>query len=188
MQVAIQVDHTQIRDDVHDIFASLTHDQKQAIARDILKGWLDLPPHVEQEMREVRALQIADERNAGDEWWRRLSTAEKKGNYRYTEILKSLPVSGRAAFASEVTKQVFEWLRVEVGIRLGSDPEFKRMADEVMKTVKDQYPKMVHDAMMAYMTTQMTTMASAVQQSLAMLPEMGNALNDLNNRLLQAGH
>lgn len=178
MQVAIQVDPTQLQGDIHAVFDSLTLEQRTDVAKDILRSWLDMPYGAEREYREARAAAIFEKRYP--------HTAFTKDDWRYRDILKEIPAP-REQIVVAITDAMIEQAKAEITKLVAEDPQVQAHVKAAGEFIRENYPKFVHDATVAAMTVQMKAVTDVIQQTLVQLPTMANSIQELNNRLLNRG-
>lgn len=179
MKVELNIDASNIGETVIDLFKNLSEDQKRDITLGIIKNWFDMPYGAERELKEQQAIA---------EYRRKNPSQADAPDYRIKDNWEIKSIMGkfrgaREQFLFEANKQVVELVKAGVTERLKVDPEIQKMVDSVTEEVKKDFPKFVHDAMIAWFCGNMHAMAGGISQALMQSRDAENISKSVYERI-----
>lgn len=179
MNITIDIEANQISDSVKNILDSLTQEQKQTVAATILKEWLTTPNDFERIVKEKDTI----ERLKNDSYNRNKSEDEIKRSYDFTRAMAEYK-STREIMVKEIITATIDHYKAVVTSIVASDSQIQEMKKQVIETVKNEYPKIIHDAMILSISSQLVPMISHVhnalfqsQQTCELVKKLGSQLN-----------
>jgi hypothetical protein len=178
MKIELNIDAANIGDTVVDMFKNLTPEKRDELAREVINRWFDMPYGAEKEMHErsgvLKMQAMSEHKNKSD--------SECRKSWEFDKIAGEFKDT-RALFLKETVELVSKGVIQVVAERLKNDPEIQKMVDAVTADVKVNFPKYVHDAMIAWFCGNMNSMAQGMSSALFQSGNTQQQLNDLTKRL-----
>lgn len=186
MNVTLSIDSNQLGETVVDLFKNLTEQQRQEVAVKVLEQWLAQPYDVERKAAKAEIARQARIRSVGGYSGKPYNdmTDEEVVKEDYTargEFEKF--VSSRELMVKEITSSALKHQLEVIGDRIKSDRQLNAVLDRTLKMIEQNFGAYVHDAMIAWFCTNMTTMATGIQSSLFQSSTMQERLDQLNREL-----
>jgi len=178
MKVELNIDASNIGETIIDMFTKLTEEQKETIALTVLSDWLKSPELIEKSALHREALEYARPRR----WNAELSEAKLMETSEYKYYLKDKPTT-KTLMIHKITSEVIKYHEKAIGDMIRSDPEMDRIMKETMVTIKENFPKIVNDAMIAWFCSNMQTMAQGVGTALHQSQSASQMVQQLTDRI-----
>lgn len=179
MKVELTIDANQMGDTLVDLFKNLTVEQKESVALKVLSDWLKEPLDVETRALDSDAILYARNKYSYN---KEKSPEDVRKSSEYADYIKSHP-STRSLMVKEISTQVIEFHKKQITENIQSDPEMTKIMDATLETIKENFPKFVHDAMIAYFTTQMGSVMSGLSQALFQSQQAENLSREVHKRI-----
>lgn len=194
MKIELTIDGSQLGETVLDVFKTLTQEQKQGIAAEVLREWLKDPSAIEDSVRRQQLIEkVREEKQRKDHYgWQRdwsdaamVATDEFKREWNRGHHTK-------ADMVNEVTRQVSEYYKTEIEKCIKEDSDILRLKESVYATVKEtltaNFHKYVHDAVVAWVCQHFQDMANGIASALMMNSQNQDVLTQLRQKLLPNGY
>lgn len=174
MQVTLNID-ANLAGSVAEVFAELTPADKKQLALAVMERFISEPHKAEREAFEASVIAEARELNVEIDYRgsRAKDAAEKeiRTSRFFTERVSKFK-STRETLIEEITKAAVETYRAEVKRVVESDPQIQAVREKVIASIREDFPKYVHDAMAAWFVSGLTGMQGGM---MAALMQAGNA-------------
>src|SRR5262245_41369014 len=182
MKISIDVDEGMVGKSVEDILKGLNPDQRTRIAQEIMKEWLATT--FQDSERAVKEKQVIDQLRKDDRWnsYKDKSDNQIRSDYSMSRAMEGWK-STREIMIETITREVTKTYQDYVKELIATDPSLVVMKNEVAKVVTESFPKMVHDAMIAWFAKQIGTVMEGVNTSMAQIPQLAKFQEELANRL-----
>lgn len=134
MNVTLQVNAEQFGDDIKNVFSSLTVEQRQALATDLLKAYMTQPIELTGAAKEayIREVRKVNPGGYGNDWaWRQ--EWEKKV-FLHDVLFQALSVQMLADYRAQIADLV------------KNDPQIQTMMAVAVEEARKQFPAAVHEA------------------------------------------
>lgn len=145
MQIIMNIDAGQLGETVLDVFKSLTPEQKNTLAVQVLQEWLKDPVPYEAPGMDKQAIAYA--RNQSN-WDRDRPDEFFRGTGAYKQYLADN--NSKKAMVVAVQQEVIRAYQNTVKELVQTDPQIQTMKEAVVEVVKDAFPRMVHEAMVLW--------------------------------------
>ena len=157
MQVNLTIDAAQLGETVVDVFKSLSSEQRQEIAVAVLREWLMQPNDAEFIKDDIFAMQAA---RSLSYYLRDKADAEvrKSEEYRKAIARSTNPKTQMIRFVRDEAVSQFQ---ASVKEMVASDPQIQKMRDAVCEVVRENFPRVVHDAMVLWVAANLDKAVSA---------------------------
>lgn len=180
MKIEMNIDASNIGETLLDVFKTLNEDQRKEVAVKVLHEWLREPECIHRTGLHRKALAFARERNSwhkekSDEWFS--STDEYKRFMKDNKTPKEIMID-------TITKEVIEWQKKEITKAIKADPLVEQMKNETMAAIKEQFPRIVNDAMIAFFCQNMSEMASGLSRALMMTHQTDQTVKKIAEKVL----
>lgn len=184
MKISIDVDEGMVGKSVEDILKGLAPEERTKIAEEIMKEWLVTTFHDSE--RAVKEKQVIDQLRKDDQWnnLKGKTDDQIRSDYDMRRKMEGWK-SSREIMIATITQQMATAYKDYVKEIVENDPSFKTMKEEVAKIVRESFPKMVHDAMIAWFAEQMGTVMKGVHDSMVQIPQLATFQQELATRLGQ---
>lgn len=194
MKVELNIDSTTLGPTVQDVFNQLTPEQKQQLALEVMRGFLTEPHGAER---------IAYEQKLFDGWRRTGARLRAQWGYAnphgdidaaaasddtlrhtdaYVEQMKGF-TSTRSVLVAEITKAAIATYRESAEALVKADPQLQAVLAQVLDEVRKDFPKYVHDAMIAWFCSNLTRMGEGIGQALMQSSQAAQLSDDVLRRL-----
>lgn len=183
MKVQLEIPEGEVGKSVVDILGSLSYDDKKELARQVMKEWLEKASGNSEMALRVKEL-LVEIRAKKDSYYTAKSDDDIKDSYAFKEALRSWK-SSHEKMTEEVTRAVADFYKEQVREVVQRDPRTVAMAHEVAQLVKEQLPKAVHDAMVAWFLKHSGGVLEGLGNATALLGNLDEFKRDMTNRLGQ---
>jgi hypothetical protein len=178
MKVELNIDAGNIGETVIEMFQNLTTEQKEAISLQVLKDWLTEPDAIHRQALHMRAMAHVRERG-----YRRSETdQEMMASREYKEFITA-NATAKTRMVEEITNATIAHQKKVIEQHIKTDPEMNRIMSATLETIKENFPKIVNDAMIAWFCGNMSTMANGVQQAMMQSQSTQEVVRQIQNRL-----
>ena len=183
MEVKLDIDPTKFTAVAEDIFKSLTAEQKNGLALDILTKWLKEPYDFERNtFEEVTAKEMLNDPNF-KLCYKEKTLANIKDSYEYKQKVGCFK-SSREQMIQSIVQGTTKLFHDEIQKLISTDPQIQEMKQKVLDTIKEAFPKTVHDALTMLLVAQMQNMSTQISSALMQSDTSNRALNNLYQKLL----
>jgi len=195
MQVTLNVDGSHLDSEVKDLLKTLTPEQMSSLATQMLQKSLD---NCSSElMREAARVLVLEEYNKGKserDSVRWNGTGWVTDGYMGYEIRDKLDAlmkertNSSTFFRTNVLTKIMDIATTQAEQMVKEDPVVKEAIDTALKGIKEEMPKIVHDAVMLLFCRQMQGMSTDLANSLFQTQSNTNLLADLQSKLQARGY
>ena len=179
MEVKLSIDSGNLGETVVDMFQKLTPETREKVAADVLREWLREPYEVEAHLLDQRAIDEVRKNNTGY-GNKRLDDQECRDHYRYRDI-RARQKSTRQTMVEQITEAVIEHHKKVVVEEIQNDPQIQAVLKATLDTVRENFPKFVHDAMIAWFSSHLTQLGNGISTALM----QSTRTEDLTKRIAQ---
>lgn len=183
MKIELDVDPGQLGKSLADIMGSLTADEKRAMAKSALEGWLREPYDIERAEKERWAIEQVKIQSR-NEYRQVVTDKEARESYRFGDFMRNWK-STKEEMVEKITAEVIAHYKAEVTRIVQEDPKVLAMRAEVVKIMMETFPKIAHEAMTVFVVEQFRGMLEATHGLQARLDHMGTQTSDVASRLMQ---
>jgi hypothetical protein len=178
MKVELNIDAGNIGETVIEMFKNLTTEQKEAVSLKVLQDWLTEPDTIHRQALHVQAMAFVRERGYG----RNDTEQEIMAGRGYKEFVTAHPTA-KTRMVEEITSATIAHQKTVIEQIIKTDPEMNRIMSATLETIKENFPKIVNDAMIAWFCGNMSTMANAVQQTMMQSQSTQEVVRQIQARL-----
>ena len=186
MKIEIEVNPGEVGKSLKDILDTLPAPDRLELARKAMEAWLRSPNDIERKAKEQAEVERIMKK---DSWGRKESEAEIRGGYEFRNAMQGWK-STKEQMVEMITQEITANYKAQVKAVIESDPKILAMKEEVIKIVKETFPTMVHEAMVAFMATNMNTMLNSAmgveqvnQQVNSLQSAVAQRLNEVESRV-----
>lgn len=198
MQITLNVEGSQLDGEVKALLESLTDEQKKEMALNLLSKSLDQSGS--ELMLSTARSRVAEDYNKtishktdqvicrNGKWYSAGydGTFSRELDWSTREKLDKL-VDERSQvhsfFKQEVLKQMVKTAEDEVHALIKTSSKINEAIENATKTIEENLPKMVHDAMLMYFCTQMETMSRSIAGAMFQSGSQQKILQEIQQRL-----
>lgn len=171
MKVELNIETSQLGDTIIDVFKNFTKKEKKEMAEKVLMKWLTEPYEIE------RSIKIADAikkiKDKGD-------TIYSGGIYKKPSLLTDEQIadtnecsremenfkSSRDIMIEEITSEAIKHYKKIIPEKIENDKQLEKVMKATTGVIKEDFPKFVHDAMIAWFAHNMSSMANGINTAL----------------------
>ncbi len=170
MKIELNIEASQLGDTVIDVFKNLTKKEKKDLAEKVLLQWLSEPYDVERNIAATATIEKI--KRVGDTIYvdghknpNSLTDDQIKSSREFKEQVGDFK-SSRDIMIAEITEEAIKHYKEMIPEEIKNDKQLEKIMNETMKVIKTDFPKFVHDAMIAWFAHNMTSMASGISAAL----------------------
>jgi len=178
LKVELNIDAGNIGETVIEMFQNLTTEQKEAISLKVLQDWLAEPDTIHRQA--LHTLAIAHARERG--YYRSSTEQELVKSDEYVKFMRD-NATAKTRMIQEITRATIAHQKEVIERHIKTDPEMNRIMSATLETIKENFPKTVNDAMIAWFCGNMSTMANGVQQAMRQSENAMSVVELIQNRL-----
>lgn len=182
MKISIEVDEGSVGKSIEDVLKGLTPEQKTGVAKEVMLRWLET--NFQEKERSARESAVVQEIQSKVSYYGSKNDSDIRNSWDFREAMKDWRSSGDL-LVQTIAKDVIQDYKALVHDLIDKDPSFQAMREDVLKIIRESFPKMVHDAMVAWFAGHMGKMMEGVQQALAHLPQIDQFQQQVADRLNQ---
>ena len=182
MELKVELESSQVGSTVEEIFASLTVDQKQAIAKDLMEKWLLEPREIEMRSIQPDALKYARDRYSS--YYDGKTDAVVAQSSDYKEYLQKHKTS-RDTMIEEIKLETISYYKQQVNEMLKNDEQTNVIKDEVMKEIRADFPLIIKKALMASIMGILPNMMSDISYNCMNDQILAASINQASNGAVQ---
>lgn len=161
MKIELEVDPKDLTKSLKEILDTLSPENRLELARRAMESWLREPYDIERKVKEQQEVErIKNQHSYG----RKETEEEIRSGYQLREAMRDWK-STKEQMITTVTQEIASSYKAQVKEVIESDPKIQAMKEEVVKIVKETFPTMVHEAMVAFMASNMHMMLSSAMGS-----------------------
>jgi len=165
MEVTINLDASQLGDKIEKVFDSLSPEQNEKIAMQVLTKFLEEPTYAE---REIFSSKLITQIRASESYHKNSDDNQIKGSYQYSDGMKKF-VSMKEKMVEKITSTAMDHFVKRMNGLIESDEELKQIFEANKAEIKESFPQFIQAAMTTWfvkgMTEMQTMMHSAFNQS-----------------------
>lgn len=165
MEVTINLDATQLGDKIEKIFDSLTPDQTEKIAVQVLTKFLEEPTYAERKIFSDKL--VTNIRNT-ESYHKHHNDDEIRNSYKHTEGMKAFK-STKEKMVEKITNTAMTHFVKKVDELVEADVELKQIFEANKAEIKESFPQFIQAAMTTWfvkgMSEMQTMMHAAYSQS-----------------------
>lgn len=179
MEIKFDIDASQMDETLVEIFKNISQEQKEEIARDVLRGWLSENAPMSVEERQKIILKQMQDEDIHD--GTKHTNAQIVESYEFNRRMREVS-SLKDIILKEVHKDVYEYYKKVIQYEIENDPAMQEMKDEAYKAILSNMPAIMVNAMSDIIAKSMGSMQSMVQESLRMSTNSQVFIDGLQNR------
>lgn len=183
MKVELEIPEGDIGKSVQDILKNLAWDQKRELCRQVMLDWLSSGIHVNE--RALREKEVVEEIRKSETWYHGKSDADIRGSHSFTEKMRYWR-SSHETFVKEISEETIRFYKEQVREVVERDPAIQVMRHEVAQIVKENFPKMIHDAVMEWFGENISQIIQGSMGALRQVPDGQGFHQDVASRLSAA--
>ena len=185
MQVTLNFDSATVGTEIASIMGSLTDEQKNSVALQVLQEFLKQPHDVELKAAEAKAIQlIKDNLDSYDRRDGRYDTDEKIRNHsKYTDWVRNFQDT-RSVMIKEITEAAKARQKEAITALINNDTQIKEIIDAEVAKFVEAFPVMVQNALTGMFTSYLSSISHNLMSSMGNQAVIANNLEDINRRML----
>ena len=189
MQITLNIDTTNFDGTILNLFENLTQDEKKEIARNVLQQYLSEPYDIEKKLFEFNSIQNLKNSDIKDwygKYFNELTDEQIKQTSEFRNRMTNFK-SSREQMITTTMNAAIEHQKEQINEMIRNDKQIQTVITEIMEKIKLDFPKTVHDAMVLYMTLQLSSMAGQLGQALLQSENIENKMKFLIEALNNKG-
>jgi hypothetical protein len=163
VEVKLSIESGNLGETVVDMFQKLTPETMEKVATDVLREWLREPYDVEAQLLDQQAIYEVRKNNIG--YGKLLDDKECRDHYQFRQA-RANQKSTRQVMVEQITKAVIEHHKKVVTKEIQNDPQIQAVLKATLDTVRENFPKFVHDAMIAWFSSHLTQLGNGISTAL----------------------
>ena len=190
MKIELNVEGSQLDSEVKDILSTLTPEQKQEMAKQVLVDYfknydnsLDNAWIQKTAVNEFRT-ELEKRKDSYDysNYYRLTDQQLIDTRYEVRNIIDRIKKQKRD-FVCEILKESVEMARAEIKAMVEADEQIKKVKDEVLAEVKNSFAQLVKDSMLNYFSNQMSELFSSIHTNTSRNDYQSGTLQQIEERL-----
>lgn len=189
MDVTLSVKSDQVGQTLNEILATLTLEQKQDIAKQMLDKWFAEP--IVYERQAAENIIIEKLRSSG-------ASLRIHYNTKYPKDISDDEIKQSDEFKSEVSKfrsvkqqmidniirTLIDYHQLEIRKRIESDPTLMKVTDAVFDEIKSKFGQIIQQAIIAWVCSNMNQIASDTTNAMNQLNTLTYDIQQITNKML----
>jgi hypothetical protein len=186
MKIEIEIGEGNVGQSVQEILATLGAEERKTLAREVMMKWLANTLHSdEREVKEREVVARIQKENQSSFYNKDETPGQIRGGYKFQEAMRGWK-SSRDVLVEQVGAEITLYYKDHVKSIVEGDPTLQQMREKIGKLVLEQYPKMVHDALIAWFTSHMQTVLEGAARASIQIPQIEEFQKKLIEKL--GGH
>lgn len=154
MKIEIEVNPGELTKSLKEILDTLPPDQRLELARKAMETWLKEPYDIERKAKEQAEVERIKHK---DSWGRKETETEIRCGYDFRNSMQGWK-STKEQMVENITREISEQYKASVKEVIANDPKIQAMKDEVIQIVKENFPKIFHQAMVVWTASNVQSM------------------------------
>jgi len=180
MKIELDIDPGKLGEAAGDIMNALTPEQRMTLATQAMEKWLREPFDIERKAQEAKVLDKLRHRQS---YGRQETDEQIRGGYEFRNEMTGWR-SSKEQMIETIGNAVIAHYKAEVTRVIEKDPKVQAMRDEVTKLMLETFPKVAHDAMTVFVTTQFQSMLETTHGLSARVDQIGKQTEHVAQRLM----
>lgn len=177
MKITLDLDPSALSTEVSEFIKNLTAEDKQAMVKQVVTEYYTDYKKFEAGEKAVKENEIVEQMKKsdwGDYEKRNYGSTDEdiRKHYKFKEKMDKVKTFSQTT-REEISNQIRGELSSQIKKFIDTDEEYKALLKESMEAVKERFPLMVQQAMIAHFTQQIPNLTN----------EIYNAMTNINNRL-----
>jgi len=183
MKIEIEIGEGNVGKSVEDILATLGPEERKAMAKEVMVKWLADTLHLnEREIKEREVVARLQAENQSSSYIREETPGQIRSGYKFQDAMRGWK-SSRDVLVDKVGAEITRYYQEQVKALVEGDPTLQGMREKIGQIVVEQFPKMVHDALIAWFTSHMQTVLEGAVKASLQIPDIQKFQQDLVQRL-----
>lgn len=186
MKIELEVDPKDLTKSLKEILDTLPPEQRQELAKKTMEAWLKAPYDIERKVKEREVVErLKGKRNYG----RPETEEEIRSGYDFRNEMQGWR-STKDQMVETITREIADQYKTAVREVLAQDPKIQAMKEEVTAIVKETFPRIFHEAMVAWTASNIQNMLDAsmgfkaiAEHQEKLQQAVGQRLMDLEGRM-----
>lgn len=167
MNVTLQVNAEQFGDDIKNVFASLTVEQRQALAKDLLKAYMTQPLELTGAAKESYLKNVPTGTYNDYEWRNEWSK----------------PVFLHDVLFQTLAAQMLVEYRTQIAELVKNDPQIQAMMKEAVEDARKQFPVAVHEAIVLSVGRMINDLGGAISTLMMRTDRLSESQQQMVSRM-----
>jgi hypothetical protein len=180
MKIEVNIDSSNLGPTIVDTFKNLSAKDSKDIVKQVVKEWLQEKFPAERIAEEQRVMDLLLKEDPST--FNRYSDSEIRQNYRFKDRMKNFK-SARDTLVGDISSSAITHIKAEVDRQIKEDEQIQQVLNLVLQEIRDNFPKIVHDAMISWFCTHMGSVSTGINQALQQTNNMGSMLENINSKL-----
>jgi hypothetical protein len=186
MKIEIEIGEGNVGQSVQEILATLGTEERKTVAREVMMKWLANTLHSdEREIKEREVVARIQKDNQSSSYNRNDTPAEIRNGYQFKDAMRSWK-SSRDVLVEQVGVEITLYYKDHVKAIVEGDPTLQGIREKIGQLILEQFPKMVHDALIAWFTAHMQTVLEGAARASLQIPQIEEFQKKLIEKL--GGH
>lgn len=180
MKIELEIPEGDVGKSVQEILKNLAWDQKRELCRQVMLEWLSSGIH--QNERSLREKDLVEEIRKSESYYYNRSDADIRDSYSFKEKMKVWR-SSHEIFVQQTSEEAIRFYKEQVREVIERDPHIQAARHEVAQIVKENFPKMIHDALMEWFGSNISGIIQGATAGLRQIPDQQGFNNEIATRL-----
>jgi len=180
MKIELEIPEGDVGKSVQEILKNLTWDQKKELSRQVMLEWLSSGIHVNE--RALKEREFIEEIRKTSDYHHNKSDSDIRDSWQFKEGMKAWR-SSHETFVKQVSEETARFYKEQVREVIERDPAILAVRHEVAQIVKENLPKMIHDALMEWFGANIGAIIQGATVGLRQIPDQQGFINDVASRL-----
>lgn len=183
MKIEIEIGEGNVGQSVQEILDTLGPEERKAMAKEVMVKWLADTLHLnEREIKERDVVARIQKENQASSYSRDETPGSIRSGYKFKDAMSGWK-SSRDVLVDQVGAEITRYYQDQVKAIVEGDPTLQGMREKIGQLVLEQFPKMVHDALIAWFTSHMQTVLEGAARASLQIPEIQKFQQDLIQKL-----
>jgi hypothetical protein len=181
MQITMNIDASQMSENLVDILKTLTENQRKEIAKETLLAWLKEPNDKEHSAysREIINTIRADRWN---EKYKTCSDLEIMETYDYKQKIKNFPTT-KEIMVKTITQETIKFYQEEISKFIKKDETVRTILEITLAKIKDDFPKYIHDTLVHHFATELSALGPKIASAVFQVTRNSETIEQLQQNL-----
>lgn len=183
MKIEIEIGEGNVGQSVQEILSTLGAEERKVLAREVMLKWLAETLHSDERgIKEQEVIARIQKENQTSSYSRDETPGQIRGGYKFQDAMRGWK-SSRDVLVELFSAEITRYYQEQVKAVVEGDPILQGIREKIGQLVLEQFPKMVHDAVIAWFTSHMQTVLEGAARANLQIPEIDKFRQELAQRL-----
>ena len=163
MEVKLNIEGSDMSMQLTDILSKMSEIDKRDLAKELLTNWLREPVTHERKVFEEKLLDNLEEEQEKNNAYNKQSREKLKDSYDFRERSRGFK-SIKEQMVGIIVEEAIKYYKDQITELIKNDSQMNEIFEMTKDTIKENYPKYVHDAMVYFLAGNMDSIKTGVQK------------------------